>query len=87
MSEGAPSEHLTDQRTILAVNLAHASMADPHEVPEELWTQLKQAFTEVELVELCFVIGYYRGMQLANVLLDTDVDPDQGPVSGQTRAE
>ena len=76
MSEGAPSERLIDLRTIMAVTLAHASMEDPHNVPEELWTQLKQAFSETELVELCFVIGYYRGTQVANVLLDTDVNPD-----------
>ena len=79
MSLGAPSERLTDLRTIAAVQLAHAAMSDPHAVPDDLWRDLKQHFSDRELTELIFVIGFYRGTQLMNVLLDTDLDPLSDP--------
>jgi alkylhydroperoxidase family enzyme len=75
MSLGAPSERLTDARTSTAVRLAHVAMADPHGVPDDLWQDLKRRFSDREIVELVFVIGFYRGTQLMNVLLDTDIDP------------
>ena len=73
MSEGAPSEQLIDERTILAVGLAESALRDPHLIHPTTWSELNQHFSEAELVELCFAIGYYSGMQLANVLLDTDI--------------
>jgi alkylhydroperoxidase family enzyme len=73
MSFGAPSERLTDERTILAVGLAHMAVRQPHAIHPGSWAELKQHFSEVELMELCYVIGHYGGMQLVNVLLDTDV--------------
>jgi alkylhydroperoxidase family enzyme len=81
MSLGAPSERITDLRTMAAVQLAHAAMENPHAVPDALWRNLKQHFSDRELIELIFVIGFYRGTQLMNVLLDTDVDPlpDESP--------
>jgi alkylhydroperoxidase family enzyme len=78
MSLGAPSERLTDERTGTAVRLAHAAMADPHAVPDDLWHDLKRQFSDREVVELVFVIGFYRGTQLMIVLLDTDIDPVPG---------
>jgi len=77
MSCDAPLEHLTDKRTILAVGLAHAATGGPHDIHPNVWAELKQHFSNAELMELCFVIGHYSGMQLANVLLDTDVNPDE----------
>ena len=77
MSEGAPSEQLIDKRTILAVGLAEFALKDPHGIHSKAWAELKQHFSETELMELCFVIGYYSGMQLANVLLDTDIPEAQ----------
>ena len=78
MSEGAPSEQLIDERTILAVGLARFALKDPHGIHSKTWAELKEHFSETELMELCFVIGYYSGMQLANVLLDTDI-PGESP--------
>lgn len=73
MSFGAPSERLEDRRTALAVQFARTAVGDPHGIPPQVWTELQQHFTERELVELCFVVGWYSGMQLVNILLDTDV--------------
>ena len=79
MSKGALSEQLIDERTILAVGLAEMALKDPHGIHSKTWTELKQHFSETELMELCFVIGHYSGMQLANVLLDTDIPEEQPP--------
>jgi alkylhydroperoxidase family enzyme len=76
MSFGAPAERLTDERTVLAIGLAHAAMDDPHGIHPNIWVELKQHFSDTELMELCFIIGHYSGNQLVNILLDTDVDPD-----------
>lgn len=73
MSFGPPAERLTDERTILAVGLAHMAKKDPHSIHPDSWTELKQHFSERELMELCYVIGHYNGMQMVNILLDTDV--------------
>jgi alkylhydroperoxidase family enzyme len=72
MSFGPPAERLTDERTILAVGLAHMAKKDLHSIHPASWAELKQHFSERELMELCYVIGHYNGMQMVNVLLDTD---------------
>lgn len=72
MSFGAPAERLTDERTILAVGLAHMARQDPHSIHPNAWAELKQHFSEQEVVELCYLIGHYCGMQMVNILLDTD---------------
>ena len=78
MAEGAPSEHLTDERTILAVGLAEMALKDPHGIHPKSWEELKEHFSDVELMELCFIIGHYSGMQVVNILLDTDLAEEIG---------
>lgn len=73
MSFGPPAERLTDERTILAVGLAHMAQKDPHAIHPDSWAELKRHFSERELMELCYVIGHYNGMQMVNILLDTEV--------------
>ncbi len=73
MSFGPPAERLTDERIILAVGLAHMAKKDPHGIHPHSWVELKQHFSERELMELCYIIGHYNGMQMVNILLDTDV--------------
>ena len=72
MSFGAPSERLTDERTILATGFALAALNDPHGIHPGVWTELKQHFSDAELVELCYIIGHYSGMQLVTFLLEPD---------------
>jgi alkylhydroperoxidase family enzyme len=74
MSFGAPSEHVTDERTLLAIGLAHAAMEDPHSIHPDSWSELKQHFSDRELVELCYLIAFYSGNQLFNVLLDPEIE-------------
>jgi alkylhydroperoxidase family enzyme len=44
-------------------------MVDSNHVPESLWTQLHEHFSDAELVELSFLIGYINMLNLFNNLL------------------
>jgi hypothetical protein len=76
MASGAPSEHVTDLRTIMAGQLAVYACGDPHDVPESLWKDIKALFSEREIVELVFMIGYYSGNQIMNILWNTERNPE-----------
>ena len=76
MASGAPSEHVTDLRTIMAGQLAVYACGDPHDVPESLWKDIKALFSEREIVELVFMIGYYSGNQIMNILWNTEHNPE-----------
>ncbi len=56
-------------RERLAVEVTRAAMHDSNAVPESLWTQLHEHFSDPELVELCFLIGYINMLNLFNNLL------------------
>ena len=53
-------------RERLAIAYTRAAMADSNHVPEALMGQLKGAFSEPELVELTFLIGYINMLNLFN---------------------
>lgn len=56
-------------RERLAVAYTRAAMADSNAVPEPLARQLKEQFSDPELVELTFLIGYINMLNLFNNLL------------------
>ena len=56
-------------RERLAVEYTRAAMADSNDVPEPLASQLHEHFTDPELVELSFLIGYINMLNLFNNLL------------------
>ncbi len=56
-------------RERLAVQYTRAAMADSNHVPEPLWSQLHERFSDPELVELSFLIGYINMLNLFNNLL------------------
>lgn len=72
MSLGAPAEHLTDTRTILAVAFAKYVLVNPAGIDEFVWEELKNSFTESELVALVFMISQYIAAHLFGYLLDID---------------
>jgi len=72
MSYGAPSEHLDDKRKALAVSFALSVLHDPANISESTWTELKNHFSEAELVELIFVVTQYIAIHLFGFLLDVD---------------
>ena len=53
-------------RERLAVEFTRAVMHDSNRVPEPLWAELHAAFTDPELVELSFLIGYINMLNLFN---------------------
>ena len=54
------------QRERLAIEYTRAVMADSNHVPEELFTRLKASFSEPEIVELTFLIGFINMLNLFN---------------------
>jgi alkylhydroperoxidase family enzyme len=56
-------------RERLAVEYTRAAMADSNAVPEQLVQQLHEHFTDPEIVELSFLIGYINMLNLFNNLL------------------
>ena len=56
-------------RERLAVEYTRAAMADSNHVPEPLASRLREQFTDPELVELSFLIGYINMLNLFNNLL------------------
>ena len=56
-------------RERVAVEYTRAAMADSNDVPEALSRELREHFTDPELVELSFLIGYINMLNLFNNLL------------------
>ena len=57
-------------RERLAVEYTRAAMADSNAIPEPLRQQMGEHFTDPEMVELSFLIGYINMLNLFNNLLD-----------------
>ena len=57
-------------RERLAVEYTRAAMADSNAIPESLAGQVHEHFTDPEVVELSFLIGYINMLNLFNNLLD-----------------
>jgi AhpD family alkylhydroperoxidase len=53
-------------RERLAIDYTRAAMADSNRIPESLMAHLKAEFTDPELVELTFLIGYINMLNLFN---------------------
>jgi len=49
-------------------------------IGDELWARLSGAFSEVELIELCMLVGHYE--MLAMTLNSLRVEPDFAPAGG-----
>lgn len=62
------------QREALAIQLIDRMVADPHTVTDEFFAQLKQAFTEDELVELVFAAALFIWGNHFNITVRVDTD-------------
>jgi AhpD family alkylhydroperoxidase len=69
-------------RERLAIAYARAVMRDSNHVPEALWAELRGAFTEPELVELSFLVGYINMLNLFNNSLGIRYHGEYGAVLG-----
>ncbi len=66
-----PLASLDDAETLtaresLALNYTRAAMRDSNRVPDTLFAQLKDNFTDPEIVELTFLIGFINMLNLFN---------------------
>ncbi len=57
-------------REALAVEYTRAAMHDSNAIPEDLRQRLKERFSDPELVELSFLIGFINMLNLFNNLLE-----------------
>lgn len=76
----APDDLVPRER--LAIAYTSAVMCGSNHVPEALWSQLREAFTEPELVELSFLIGYINMLNLFNNALGVRYHGEYGAVLG-----
>lgn len=53
-------------------------------IGDEVWAGLERELDEVELIELCMLVGHYE--MLAMTLRSLDVEPDPLPAGGSSRA-
>jgi alkylhydroperoxidase family enzyme len=65
-------------RERLAVEYTRAAMADSNAIPEPLGQQLHEHFTDPELVELTFLIGYINMLNLFNNCLQVRYNGEYG---------
>ena len=57
-------------RERLAIEFTRAAMRDSNDIPASLAAELKEQFSDPELVELSFLIGFINMLNLFNNLLD-----------------
>ena len=69
------------RREALAIELAERMAMDPHSVTDEFWAELRDEFSEEEVVELTFACSIFNWGNKFNITmrLDTDgVEYDRG---------
>ena len=69
-------------REALAVELAERMAFDPHAVDDAFWAELRQHFSEEELVELVFAAGIFNWGNKFNITMRMDAAPDSPYGSG-----
>ena len=62
-----PDDLAPRERTVVA--FTRAAMHDSNAIPEALWAQVRDAFSEPEIVELAFLVGFINMLNLFNNIL------------------
>ncbi len=65
-------------RERIAIEYTHAAMADSNAIPADLSRQLSEHFTDPELVELTFLIGFINMLNLFNNCLQVRYNGEYG---------
>ncbi len=63
-----------NEREALAVSLAERMALDPHTVTDDFFTELKQTFSENEIVEMVFACGIFNWGNKFNITMHMDAD-------------
>ena len=56
------------------MELAERIAGDPHSVTSEFWKELKEVFSDEELVELTFACGIFNWGNKFNITMQLDTD-------------
>lgn len=64
------------KREALAIDLIDRMVADPHTVTDQFFAQLKQAFSEEELIELVFAGALFIWGNHFNITMRVDTDQE-----------
>ncbi len=64
------------RREALAIELIDHMVADPHQVTDEFFGELKHAFNEEELIELVFAGALFIWGNHFNITMRVDTDPE-----------
>jgi alkylhydroperoxidase family enzyme len=73
-------------RERVAVEYTRAAMTDSNHIPDALRGELKELFTDPELVELSFLIGFINMLNLFNNLLEVRYSGEYSVLSQPARA-
>lgn len=76
-----PGEVLSD-REALAVSFAERIALDPHTVTDEFFAELKQSFSDEEIVEMVFACGIFNWGNKFNITMQMDGDGESTYGSG-----
>ncbi|HEY6779966.1 MAG TPA: hypothetical protein VI111_03380, partial [Thermoleophilaceae bacterium] len=79
---GAAAEGWSERRRLLL--RAADELHERRTISNGLWAELTTILNEVELIELCMLVGHYE--MLAMTLRSLDVQPDPMPAAGASRA-
>ncbi len=74
-------------REALAIELIDRMVGDPHTVTDQFFAQLKQAFSEDELIELVFAGALFIWGNHFNITMRVDTDRDSAYPHNLTYAE
>jgi alkylhydroperoxidase family enzyme len=68
-------DDLTD-REALGVSLAERIALDPHTVTDDFFEELRQHFTDDEIVEMVFACGIFNWGNKFNITMNLDAEPE-----------
>jgi alkylhydroperoxidase family enzyme len=72
------------ERERLAIAFTKAAMADSNRIPESVWADVRSAFSEPEIVELAFLIGFINMLNLFNNILEVRYHGEYRVFAGAT---
>lgn len=65
------------RREATAVELAERMAMDPHSVTDDFWAQLKEEFTDQEIVEMVFACSIFNWGNKFNITMRLDSDGNE----------
>jgi AhpD family alkylhydroperoxidase len=77
-----PNDATATERETAAFAYTVAALADPKDIPEELWATVKGCFTDGEIVELTFLIGLTSLLNRLNDCLGVHYNGEYESVAG-----